>query len=138
MTNNIVMYLTNQINNQSIIPSTDVIQLTLTLNMTTTQVVETSVTVNNNSPFRTTFTRMIKHNLLLKFFFGRIYLHWKLLTIDRPLHLTILPLSMERIIATILIDKKNTFSYFVQFLLGEIFPSAASKIVLSQTKFVKT
>ena len=40
----------NQINNQSIIPSTDVIQLTLTLKMTTAQVVETSVTVNNNSP----------------------------------------------------------------------------------------
>ena len=36
--------------NQSIIPSTDVIQLTLTLKMTTAQVVETSVTVNNNSP----------------------------------------------------------------------------------------
>ena len=31
-------------------PSTDVIQLTLTLKMTTPQVVETSVTVNNNSP----------------------------------------------------------------------------------------
>ena len=33
-------------------PSTDVIQLTLTLKMTTTQVVETSVTVNNNSPIQ--------------------------------------------------------------------------------------
>ena len=44
--------MTNQINNQSIIPSTDVIQLTLTLKMTTAQVVETSVTVNNNSPIR--------------------------------------------------------------------------------------
>ena len=31
-----------------IIPSTDVIQLTLTLKMTTVQVVETSVTVNNS------------------------------------------------------------------------------------------
>ena len=41
--------MTNQVNNQSIIPSTDVIQLTLTLKMTTTQVVKTSVTVNNNS-----------------------------------------------------------------------------------------
>ena len=41
--------MTNQINNQSIIPSTDVMQLTLTLKMTTAQVVETSVTVNNNS-----------------------------------------------------------------------------------------
>ena len=30
--------------------STDMIQLTLTLKMTTAQVVETSVTVNNNSP----------------------------------------------------------------------------------------
>ena len=40
---------TNNIHNQSIIPSTDVIQLTLTLNMTTARVVETSVTVNNNS-----------------------------------------------------------------------------------------
>ena len=33
-----------------LIPSTDVIQLTLTLKMTTTQVVKTSVTVNVNSP----------------------------------------------------------------------------------------
>ena len=37
--------------NQSIIPSTDVIQLTLTLKMTA-QVVETLVNVNNNSPIR--------------------------------------------------------------------------------------
>ena len=44
--------MTNQINNQSIIPSTDVRQLTLTLKMTTAQVVETSVTVNNNSPIQ--------------------------------------------------------------------------------------
>ena len=41
--------MTNQINNQSIIPSTDVIQVTLTLKMTTPQVDETSVTVNKNS-----------------------------------------------------------------------------------------
>ena len=34
------------------IPLTDVIQLTLTLNMTTAQVVETSVTFNNNSPIQ--------------------------------------------------------------------------------------
>ena len=46
------MKLTNQINNQSIIPSTDVTQLTLTLKMTTTQVVETSATANNNSPIQ--------------------------------------------------------------------------------------
>ena len=32
--------------------STDVIQLTLTLKMTTAQVVETSVTVNNHSPIQ--------------------------------------------------------------------------------------
>ena len=44
--------MTNQINDQSIIPSTDVIQLTLTLKMTTAQVVETSVTVNNNIPIQ--------------------------------------------------------------------------------------
>ena len=44
--------MTNQITNQSIIPSTDEIQLTLTLKMTTAQVVETSVTVNNNSPIQ--------------------------------------------------------------------------------------
>ena len=35
-----------------IIPSTDVLQLTLTLKMTTAQVVETSVTVNNNNPIQ--------------------------------------------------------------------------------------
>ena len=40
------------INNQSIIPSPDVIQLTLTLKMTTAQVVKTSVTVNKNSPIQ--------------------------------------------------------------------------------------
>ena len=34
------------------IPSTDVIQLTLTLKMTTAQVVETSVTVNDDSPIQ--------------------------------------------------------------------------------------
>ena len=44
--------MTNQVNNQSIIPSTDVIQLTLTLKMTTAQVVETSVTINNNNPIQ--------------------------------------------------------------------------------------
>ena len=58
--------LTNHINNQSIIPSTDVIQLTLTLKMTTPhrlwkyQSLSTSTVL-----FRTTFTRTIKHNLLL-------------------------------------------------------------------------
>ena len=41
-----------KINNHSLRPSTDVIQLTLTLKMTTAQVVETSVTVNNNSPIQ--------------------------------------------------------------------------------------
>ena len=40
--------LTNQVNNQSLIPSTDVIELTLTLKMNTAQVFETSVTVNNS------------------------------------------------------------------------------------------
>ena len=53
-------------NNQSIIPSTDVIQLTLALKMTTVQVVETSVTVNNNSPIEDYVPRTIKLNLLLK------------------------------------------------------------------------
>ena len=33
-------------------PSSDVIQLTLTLKITTAQVVETSVTINNNSPIQ--------------------------------------------------------------------------------------
>ena len=46
------------------IPSTDVIQLTLTLKMTTAQVVETSVTVDNNSPIQDYVL-----NLLLKFAF---------------------------------------------------------------------
>ena len=41
--------MTNQINNQTLIPSTDVIQLTLTLKLTAAQVVEMSVTVSNNS-----------------------------------------------------------------------------------------
>ena len=48
-----------------IIPSTDVLQLTLTLKMTTAQVVETSVTVNNNSPIQD-YVQTIKLNLLSK------------------------------------------------------------------------
>ena len=44
--------MTTQINNQSLIPSTYMIQLTLTLKMTAAQVVKTSVTVNNNSPIQ--------------------------------------------------------------------------------------
>ena len=53
--------------NQSSMPSTDVIQLTLTLKMTTAQVVEMSATVNNNRAlFRTTFTWTIILNLLMK------------------------------------------------------------------------
>ena len=44
--------MTNQVNNQSLIPSTDTIELTLTLKMTTAQVVETSVIVDNNSPIQ--------------------------------------------------------------------------------------
>ena len=50
--NNIATYLTNQVNNQSTVLLTDVVQLTLTLKMTNAQVVETSVTVNNNSPIQ--------------------------------------------------------------------------------------
>ena len=42
--------MTDQVYNQSLVPLTYMIQLTLTLKMTTAQVVETSVSVNNNSP----------------------------------------------------------------------------------------
>ena len=53
--------------NQSSMTSTDVIQLTLTLKMTTAEVVEMSVTVNNNRVlFKTTFTWTIILNLLMK------------------------------------------------------------------------
>ena len=45
-------------------------QLTLTLKMTTAQVVETSVTVNNNIPIQDYFTRTIKLNLLMKCLLG--------------------------------------------------------------------
>ena len=44
--------MTKQVNDQSLIPSTEVIQLTSTLKMTTAQVVETSITVYNNSPIQ--------------------------------------------------------------------------------------
>ena len=40
----------NHVNDESLIPSTDVIRLTLTLKMKTAQVVKRSVTVNKNSP----------------------------------------------------------------------------------------
>ena len=45
----LLILLVDLINNQIVIPSPDVIQLTFTLKMTTAQVVKTSVTVNNNS-----------------------------------------------------------------------------------------
>ena len=64
MTNNIATSLTNQVNNQSLVTSTDMIQLTLTLKMTTAQVVEISVTVDN-SP---TPTQTIILNLLSLYF----------------------------------------------------------------------
>ena len=38
----------NKVNNQSLVPSTDLIQLTLTPKMITLQVVKMSVTVNNS------------------------------------------------------------------------------------------
>ena len=41
--------MTNQVNNQILRPSTDVIQVPLTLKMTTAQVIEASV---NNSPIQ--------------------------------------------------------------------------------------
>lgn len=52
-TSNIATQLTNQVNNQSIIPSTDVIQLTLTLKVTSTTLL-----------FRTILTRTIIFSLL--------------------------------------------------------------------------
>ena len=44
----LLLSIFDQIDHQSLIPSTDVIPLTLNLKMTTAQVVETSVTVNNS------------------------------------------------------------------------------------------
>ena len=45
-------------------------RVTLTLKMTTAQAVETSVTVNKTVLFRTTFTRTIILNLLMKWLLG--------------------------------------------------------------------
>ena len=54
--------MTNQVNNLCLIPSIDVIQLTLTLKMTTTQVVERHSLSTTTVLFRTTFTQTIIHN----------------------------------------------------------------------------
>ena len=51
MINNIATSLTNQVNNQSLIPSTDVIQLTMTLTMTTAQVGETFSHFQQQHPY---------------------------------------------------------------------------------------
>ena len=48
MTNDTGTELINEVNNQSLIPSIDLIQLTLTPKMTTAKVVEVPVTVNNS------------------------------------------------------------------------------------------
>ena len=47
-TKNIPPFLTSQVNIQSYKPSSDVIQLSLTLKMTTAQVAKTAVTVDNS------------------------------------------------------------------------------------------
>ena len=67
MTNNVATQMTNLVNNQSLIPSTNVIQLTLTVKMTTAQVVETSAIVNKLTKvlFRTMFTWTIILNPLM-------------------------------------------------------------------------
>ena len=64
---------TNQVNNQSIIPSTDVIQLTLTSKMTTSQVVEMSVTGNNNSPNLCSLDNPKVHSFFLNSFYKKLY-----------------------------------------------------------------
>ena len=76
-TNNIETYLTNQVNNQSLIPSTDVIQLTLTPKMTTTQVSETSVAVNNNSSIQD-LTRAITLKRLMRWLLSSSHTFTKL------------------------------------------------------------
>ena len=63
---------TNQVNNQSIIPSTDVIQLTLTSKMTTSQVVEMSVTGNNNSPNLCSLDNPKVHSFFLNSFYKKV------------------------------------------------------------------
>ena len=50
------------------------IQLTLTLKMTTAQVVETLVTVNNKSPIQDSITRTIILNLLMMVLFIKNWL----------------------------------------------------------------
>ena len=60
----------NHVNDESLIPSTNVIQITLTLKMTTAHVVERSVTVNKTVLFRTKFNRKITLNLLMKWLLG--------------------------------------------------------------------
>ena len=60
----------NHVNDESLIPSTNVIQITLTRKMTTAQVVERSVTVNKTVLFRTKFNRKITLNLLMKWLLG--------------------------------------------------------------------
>ena len=54
------------------------IQLTLTLKMTTAQVVETSVTVNNNSPIQDYIHPDDQTQLLLKWLLGSNLSHWGL------------------------------------------------------------
>ena len=61
-------------NYQSLIPSANVIQLTLTLKMTTTEVVKMAVTVNKNSPIQDSITRTIILNLLMMVLFIKNWL----------------------------------------------------------------
>ena len=64
------------------LPSIDVMQLTVTLKMTTAQVVETSVTVNNNSPIQD-YIHLDGHtqptyeiNMLFTHLFPITYIHY--------------------------------------------------------------
>ena len=69
MTYNIATWLTNKVTNQSLIPSTDVIQLTWLWRWQLQRLLKMPVTVNN-SPLQDSITWMIILNLLTEWLIG--------------------------------------------------------------------
>ena len=100
-------------------PSTDVIQLTLILNMTTPQVVETSITVNNNSPIQDYVHQDDQTQPTFEIFFLEAFIRTgNYLLLTGHYIWQYFPLSMERIIATIDWQEKHIFIFCPVFTWG--------------------
>ena len=113
-----VTKLTNQVDDHSFIPSTDVIQLTLTLKMATTQVVKTSATVNNSpiqyyvnadDPISPTHDLLLLKNEVCSCTEYKIIFNWLIYVLYQYVPEELLPVYRDQIIPQADIITPNQF-----------------------------